>query len=85
MRSGWPSGISSGSTSAALDRLPERFLGIEIERVKAVAGLLFHRPKPSLELHIGVAKRSLGVDVEMARPVHDREQQVANLFGPLGG
>src|SRR6056297_3884694 len=67
---------------AHLDFLPERFLGIQVkilETIARFAGRLFHGPEAGLELQICTAQRRIGIDVELARQVGDREQNVTEL------
>ena len=47
-----PMPITTGSTAATFDRLPQRFLCGEVERGEGVAGLGFHRPEPTFELAV---------------------------------
>ena len=42
--------------------------------------VLFHVAEAAIEFHVGVAHRALGVDVQLARQVDDREQDVAQLL-----
>src|SRR5579863_6444733 len=70
------------SAAVQLHFLPERipFGGRQpLERESALRREPLHAAKATLELRIGAAQHSLGIEPEMAAEIHDRKQEVAQL------
>ena len=63
---------------------PEFFHLIERETGKAGAGAGFHGTETAFEFAGGLMQRSLGLDTQFTRPVHKREEQVADLVRAFG-
>ena len=71
---------------ATLDGLPETLLGGEIQFREYLAALRrqrLHAAKAPLEFCVGRAQCCLGVDIEFARQIGGREQQIADFFENL--
>src|ERR1700722_15388394 len=68
------------------DFLPQRLLRREtqgLEVFTALRGQALHPAEAALELHVGRAQRRLGIDIELAREIRRREQQIADLLENL--
>src|SRR5271155_3703357 len=66
-----------------LDGLPETFLSCQVQLREYLAALdceALHAAKPSFEFGIGRAQCRFRVDIEFARQIRRREQQIADLF-----
>src|SRR5260370_42249990 len=75
-----PAGRASIGT---FDFLPQRLLRREAQTLEiytALRGQPLHRSESALELHVGRAQRRLGIDIELAREIRCREQQIADLL-----
>src|SRR5882757_852445 len=71
---------------ATFDRLPKTLLCGEVQLRKFPATLRregFHGAKSTLELCVGGTQGGLRVDIELARQVRGREQQIADFFEDL--
>src|ERR1700722_761470 len=68
------------------DFLPQRLLRREIQALEvftALRGQALHPAEAALELRVGRAQRRLGIDIELAREIRRREQQIADLLENL--
>src|SRR6185312_9731275 len=77
---------SSGRSLATLDFLPEPLLCVEVQVRENQAALRrqgFHAAKAPLEFRVRRAQSRFGVDIELARQIRGREQQVADLLADL--
>ena len=78
-----PAGRASIGT---FDFLPQRLLRRKtqaLEVLTALRGQALHPAEAALELHVGRAQRRLGIDIELAREIRSREQQIADLLEDL--
>src|SRR5258708_5199936 len=78
-----PAGRASIGT---FDFLPQRLLRRETQALEvftALRGQAFHPTESALELHVGRAQGRLGIDIELAREIRRREQQIADLLEDL--
>src|SRR6185295_5322742 len=67
----------------SLDLVPQGIPAGGIERgefERALPRQLFHRAEAPFEFCVCEAQRFLGIDLEMSRPIRNREQQVADLL-----
>src|SRR5271155_236650 len=68
---------------ATLDFLPEPFLRLEVQIRENLAALHrqgFHAAKSPLEFRVRGTQRRLGVDIELARQIGGRKQQITDFF-----
>src|SRR6202021_356215 len=79
-RAGRRSRAQAGSFFFPLDLLPQRFQRAEVTADAAFGRELLDPAKAALELRGGAAQRGFRLDVELAREIGRREQQVADLL-----